>query len=140
MGIGIIILSIGGIVAFFFYQTLSFVLVLLAFAFSIINIIVKVFQEKRRVNDLIAIGVTTFIVFMYIILFIVISGNKQEESIYQEPHEILESFEEEMKNQIDEIQNRIVEKTEEGAATYEEARKEEEEMLKQVQEFLNSSK
>ena len=94
MGIGIIILSIGGIVAFFFYQTLSFVLVLLAFAFSIINIIVKVFQEKRRVNDLIAIGVTTFIVFMYIILFIVISGNKQEESIYQEPHEILESFEE----------------------------------------------
>ena len=44
-----------------------------------------------------------------------------------------------MKNQIDEIQNRIVEKTEEGAATYEEARKEEEEMLKQVQEFLNSS-
>ena len=139
MGIGIIIFSIGGIAAFFFYQTLSFVLVLLAFAFSIINIIVKVFQEKRRVNDLIAIGVTTFIVFMYIILFIVISGNKQEESIYQEPHEILESFEEEMKNQIDEIQNRIVEKTEEGAATYEEARKEEEEMLKQVQEFLNSS-
>lgn len=125
MGIGIIILSIGGIVAFFFHQTLSFILILLAFILSVVNIIVRVFQEKRKLYDLIAIGVASLTIVLYIVFFIVFN--------------IIHYYLEEINTQIEEMGDRIVEKTEKGAADYEAAQKEEEEMLKQVQEFLNSS-